>query len=394
MFLSNTVNKTVVLCQAYFMPLIKIQQPKESQNLHLTVKYGFFYWYLNTVNKGIIMRDSIPNPPNEIFPDRTPKNKILSTLENMKVLLKHYGFEVFYDETTISIQVFKNGKPYNSHGKIRYFVIEIIDICYRNSIPSTHCYEYIEKIADSNTRNTFKDWILSKKWDGVSRLKQIQESITCEKTFSFSLKNTITLKWFTQVCAIGCREDGDWHKPQGVLIFSGKEGIGRNTFFRNLVCQNRSFYDDSFILCKKFEVRNLVEHSCLIRRLIEIEYVSKRLMPALKRVILTDKLRNPSKNPSKSDFIYTRTSFCGTCSKVSFLFEDQENSLFWVIPVVSIRDTSEIDMQQFWAEIHENYVLAKYPYWLDKEEEEILRKSNQQLINAEVRVHTDKNNLR
>jgi putative DNA primase/helicase len=71
-----------------------------------------------------------------------------------------------------------------------------------------------------------------------------------------------------------------------------------------------------------------------------------------------------------------RTVFAATVNKRDFLVDPTGNDRFWVLPVTSCDYSHEIDMQQLFAQIYQDY-LAGAEWWLTDEESARHNQSNE-----------------
>ena len=187
-------------------------------------------------------------------------------------------------------------------------------------------------------------------------------------------------KWLVSAYAAAARKDDDGFRNRGVLVLQGKQGIGKTTFLRNLCGEgwggSKKWFGEGLTLDPEVKDSKISAISYWITELAELENTTKKGMPALKAFITNsvDTLRKPYA-AAETNFT-RRTVFAGTVNESGFLSDTTGNSRFWVIPVKEFKDTSKINMQQVWACVKDLYDMGE-TWWLTKEEEAMLEKSNQ-----------------
>jgi len=322
--------------------------------------------------------------PIDIFPHKT-KNKLKVSMTNIKALLKHYNFDIRYNIIKLNFQVTISGVQYSSGKHVNEFFNYVEHLCGINDVPATKLIGFLQTIAKERAFNPFSEWVFSKKWDGINRLKQIQDAIVAKDSFDPAFKDILMQRWLTAVVAMGCRVDEDSNRPRCALVFQGRQGIGKTTFFRNLLGKHKRLFGEGKTLNLDNEDSIYQALKYVIVELGELESTTKRQMPQLKAFLTNDCTDNRRKYDREHEEIERRTTFCGTVNGNEFLTDGTDNSRFLVIPVAYIKDIQHIDMQQLWAEMYENYYLKRQQYWLTDDEDEQLRETNlNHLVTNEV----------
>jgi putative DNA primase/helicase len=213
-----------------------------------------------------------------------------------------------------------------------------------------------------------------------SALQELCDAVVCHDDYDNEFKEELIIKWLVSAYAAAARKDDDGFRNRGVLVLQGKQGIGKTTFLKNLCGENwggnKKWFGEGLTLDPEVKDSKISAISYWITELAELENTTKRGMPALKAFLTNsvDTLRKPY-GVEETNFT-RRTVFAGTVNEMGFLSDTTGNSRFWVIPVKEFKDTSKIDMQQVWATVAELYEKGK-TWWLTREEEAILEKSNQ-----------------
>ena len=108
------------------------------------------------------------------------------TLENVQHLLKSYGISACYNVISKKIEVRNiadssleddNGFEESRLAKStiangdNFAFTRVLSLASLNNMSTSHIYEMVAAIGEENQYNPAKDWIESRPWDGVDRLK-------------------------------------------------------------------------------------------------------------------------------------------------------------------------------------------------------------------------------
>jgi putative DNA primase/helicase len=324
--------------------------------------------------------------PDEIFPHKDEKNKILGTLDNFKAMLKHYGFTAQYDKIKKEKRFYINKTKYSGDDCENNLRTDIKGICALNKFPDKNADRYIDRIAMKNSVNPVAEWINTCKWDKTMRIKQICDAIKCDGSISVDFKNILISKWMLSAIAAAFRSDEDDFRTRGALIFQGKQGIGKTTFLRNLCGANwggdKRWFGEGITLDPENTDSKFNANKFWITELAELESTTRRSNPILKAFLTSSSntLRLPyAVSPIE---IWSRTVYCGTVNQDDFFQDPTGNSRYWCLPVLEFADIRQINMQQVWAEVKEIYdakikTKEEFIWWLSPGEEEQLSKTNE-----------------
>ena len=325
-------------------------------------------------------RDSFP----DIIESDEGKISVLPSLNNLKHMINCYGVVMQYDEAakhqSIEIPVFSNHE-HDLSNEANYRMIENLAVI--NGI-GKDIAKFSTIIMQQNTINPIKDWILSKEWDGISRLADLFGTLKVDNRV---LTNKILLAWFVQcVAALDKGKIGTELNPHAIakyeliLTFQGVQGAKKTTWFRRLlpVDMSKKYIGDSVILDvnKSDSVKQAISY--WIAELGELDATFKKNdISALKSFTsrTKDRMRLPYA-ATECDFLRS-TSFCGSVNDEQFLHDATGSRRFGVIKVNDIQFV-ELDLQQVWRELWELYVIGE-PWWLSKE------------IEAEMQANNEKN---
>ncbi|MCM1474059.1 MAG: virulence-associated E family protein, partial [Muribaculaceae bacterium] len=248
--------------------------------------------------------------------------------------------------------------------------------------------DYITHYATLHKYNPILNAIRSVKWDGKDRVGQIYEIFRIPIDTEEGLYSRIfILKWLKQcVCGLFNTIDNPYSLDI-ILVFQGKQGIGKTRFFEMLAL-NPKFFGEGICLDPRDKDSIIQATSKWISELGELGSTMKKDMDSVKAFLTksTDEYRTPY---GKASLHYPRmTSFVGTVNDEQFLIDQTGNRRFVTIPLAPdlvIDYNTQIkpfDALQLWAQIYE---LVKNEdkascFRLDKEEKQYLEKRNSAFV--------------
>ena len=315
-----------------------------------------------------------------IFKDTGPKNEPLKTWENLEILLKTLNIIPVQNIITKGIELLGlDIKDYNNQ------VTHIHSECLKYGLYTSKdmIYSQIELIAENNKFNPAKDYLerCHFDWDEKTRIDELISTLKIEDSFPKELAHTLIIKWFLNAVNIAHNE-GD-KLTEGILVFQGKQGIGKTTWIKSLVP------NDLFIEGKSLNPSNVDSVRQATNRWIvelgELDGTTKGEQSALKAYITnrTDTYRVPYAVKEKT--VPRTTIYFGTVNEDSFLKDDTGSRRYWVIPITSIdwKKLEEIDKEQLWGEFYQMY-LEGYKLNLTREELEMLNELNKEFTTISV----------
>lgn len=307
------------------------------------------------------------------LPNLNGNGKPLKTYENLSEILKRIDIKVVHNvikkETQISYKGHSNSYNHSNSALISYIKSE----CAKFNYPTSMVEEFLAKMALDNTYNPVIEYIESKKWDGKSRLKKLFETLKVEgdKELAYSL----LIKWMLTAVKAAYSENG--LAAQGVLVFQGKQGIGKTRWFTRLIPTELELTIESMILKPddKDSIKKAVSYWAV--ELGELDATFKKAEIASLKAFLTAKqdvfrlpyARAESKFPRQ-------TVFFASVNPKTYLNDTTGNRRYWTIECLDINADHSIDMQQVWAELKN--ILDKDPscYLLTRDEENKLNTHN------------------
>lgn len=310
------------------------------------------------------------------------KTTIMPVMENIISVLKHYNYEIKYNEILRKIFVYRNGKFINEIGDDTIYEIKDKCIIHKLNIPPQQIKPQLYRIGIQNTFNPVRDYLLEckSKWDGKSRLNELYETLKCDET-SEKFKE----KYIRKMLVTGVHLILSEHvtHAEGVLTLAGDQGIGKTSWFKNLM--PKKFINDEkqmyFVEGKDLDLKkkdSLME--CTSAWMLELGEVSstfkKTEQDDLKNFITrpTDRFRVPYGTGSKD---YRRnTFFCATVNDREFLSDDTGNRRWWVLYCIAINYKHNIDMDAIWGEAVYLWETGKETNYFTLEEQKEMNEYN------------------
>ena len=215
-------------------------------------------------------------------------------------------------------------------------------------------------------------------WDGVDYISILTESVstTQPEHFKKCLK-----KWLVALVA-GIAYDERFNHT--ALIFSGRQGIGKTTWFHSILpLEFQEFIHEGYILTKDKET-NVKIAECVLIIMDELENLSDKSMDSIKQLITQKGTLMRRAYSSISQYYKRIASFAGTVNKKHFLRDMTGNRRFLCFEVLDINLNHGINHQQLFAQIKKELDTG-FHYWFDEDEIKELEKYNEEFrdISAE-----------
>ena len=302
-------------------------------------------------------------------------DKVIGTTTNTKVLLDYLGITCRYNEMSKELDIDIPNQVYHrdtiANTKVNWIESEAARVGY----PKIDVIKHLDNIGSQNAYHPFKEFVLSKPWDGEPRMQSVYETIVCD---DMELRDILVYRFFMSVICAVFQPRGI--EAQGVLTFQGAQGIKKSRYLATWVpnpdwISNGEHLDPYDKDC----VARIV--SKLIVELGEIDTTFKITDISALKAFITRK--NDTFRPAyarKVNIYDRRTMFYGTVNKPEFLNDTTGNRRFWTLSVKSLFLEHQIDIQQMWAEMYFNYCVdkknGKVRWWLNPRETELLDQSN------------------
>ena len=318
--------------------------------------------------------------------DTEKKKKLIITYELFVEFIEKQGYSIRYNQITHNFEFFgfDNGESTEHLAEnVPTILYDKLKLMYTH-VSKQNIIDYITRYATRHKYNPVLNAIQSVKWDGVDRVGQIYDIFKIPTDTEEGIYSRIFIfKWLKQ-CVCGLFNDIE--NPFSldiILIFQGKQGIGKTRFFEMLAL-NSKFFGEGICLDPRDKDSIIQATSKWISELGEIGSTMKKDMDSVKAFLTksTDEYRTPY---GKASLHYPRmTSFVGTVNDEQFLIDQTGNRRFVTIPLpldLVIDYNTQIkpfNALQLWSQIYE---LVKNEdkascFRLDEEEKRYLEKRN------------------
>jgi hypothetical protein len=217
-------------------------------------------------------------------------------------------------------------------------------------------------------------------WDGVDHVSiYLANTIVPVSSAQRDKDWYFIRKWLVGIpgCALSKDDVNDL-----CLIFKGAQGIGKSTWFKNLLPESLSEYHITFDVSDRTTDTGMTICSSLICNMDELSDLSRRDDSEIKKLISqkTFKIRKPyDRLPG---LYYRYASFCGSVNDDTFL-KDQTGSRRYIVVNVERFNFDAIklyDKTKLWAQIYHLYK-SGFEFWLTQEENaEVSRRNSVYMV--------------
>ena len=281
---------------------------------------------------------------------------LLFSKSNLKNYLKIKGYEVHYNIIKHSLEY--SGFKGHSHDHLPETAPTIIYDDLQTEFEKCSAAKIADillVIAADNKVNPILDMIKSAKWDGKDRIEEIYNIFGIGK--EDKLSREIIKKWLMQAV---CGLFNDSKNPFSldlILVFKGKQGIGKTRFFEHLAMFSQ-YFGEGVCIDPRNKDSIIQATSNWICELGEIGSTLKKDMDSVKAMLTkaNDEYRLPY---GRSTLKFPRmTSFVGTVNDDKFLIDQTGNRRFATVPIaddVHIDYNTQIrpfNSLQLWAQVH------------------------------------------
>jgi putative DNA primase/helicase len=310
--------------------------------------------------------------PDDIFVDMRGKLPLVTRL-NIDILLKNYGCSVKYNQMNkLTDYNLPNVQAVSMDNAQTVCLSKIQDLCVRNGMTAEkqRLTNVLLEIADEHRYHPIKDWILSQQWDGIDRLSLLLDTLTVSSEYA-EFKAIVIPKVLSAIVHHAFNEHGV--KFENVLVLSGEQGIGKSSWFVKLLPKGMVLDGHKLDIKDKDKITTAVSHALV--ELGELDQTFKSsTVSELKAFFSKDKdvVRLPY--AARDSHFPRRTVFVGSVNKTQFLKDMTGNRRYWVLETLAVNYQHNIDMQQVFAQVYEQFYLVNAPLHLTPAEE-LIQKS-------------------
>lgn len=319
--------------------------------------------------------DSSANP--FMFPHLSDRQQPLNTWENLAWLMEQYGITARYNVIKKDVVVTIPGRHYGQDSAANCALAEINSLCARNRMPKADTSDYLKLIGNQNSINPAAEFILSKPWDGITRLPALYDTLQTGPGYDRSLMELLVRRWLVSAVAAAMKPSGFWSK--GVLVLQGEQSLGKTAWVKSLLpSEHRDLIKigASIDPANKDTISSAIGHWLV--ELGELDGTFRKADIAKLKAFISqdvDLLRRPYDRLESS--YQRRTVFFASVNPERFLSDDTGNVRWWTIPVTGVDYEHDIDVQQLWAEVLTLFRDGER-WWLERDEEAALEGVNRE----------------
>ena len=209
-------------------------------------------------------------------------------------------------------------------------------------------------------------------WDGTTDyITALARTVT---TTQQELWEYCFRKWI--VAMVGCAID-ERTINHTVIVFSGKQGIGKTTWMLNLIPQQLKEYCYSGTINpnNKDTLINLSE--CIFINLDELENLNRSEIGTLKEIITKSQIRMRRAYGHNNESMIRRASLGGSVNTAQFLNDTTGSRRFLCFEVLEIAYRHKISMANVFAQALHLFN-SGFKFWFDKDEIKTISANNEQ----------------
>lgn len=330
---------------------------------------------------------------NELFPVGTKRPVIKAIIpkkiqENMLCLLEHYGIDLKYNLVTGKIDLFYMGKKYNE--SLENATQTIWDYCEKHSfrLSKEKLVGLMVSLAWGNKYNPIQIYLEQCNYemklnDSTQKGKEELNRLiaTLQTTLNYEEQSKYITKFLVQMVALAVCEENSNISGQYLLVLQGKQGIGKTTWFKNLIPEEMQY--SYFLGGKSIDPTNkdhvLEAATNWLCEMGEISSTFRKADQEMLKAYITD-YKDRVRPPYGKESIDKKrhTTLCGTTNDTEYLRDETGCRRFITIPCEKIRYNHDIDMDLVWGYVYELYATGEVVYYFTPEENAQITINNEQ----------------
>jgi predicted P-loop ATPase len=197
--------------------------------------------------------------------------------------------------------------------------------------------------------------------DGEEYINQLADTIT---TSDQELWRVCFKKWLVAMVACSLHEDAINHT---VIVFTGKQGLGKTTWIEALLPEQLRCYLFSGTINPNNKDTLIHLSECMLINLDELENLNKSEIGALKELITKSNIRMRRAYGHHAESMPRRASFAGSVNSAQFLNDSTGSRRFLCFEVDNIEYQHQIDIDKVMAQALSLFTEG-YQYWFDRNE--------------------------
>jgi hypothetical protein len=209
-------------------------------------------------------------------------------------------------------------------------------------------------------------------WDEqTDYIAQLADTIT---TTHQDLWHTCFKKWL--VAMVGCVLD-EKIINQTVIVFSGKQGIGKTTWMENLVPKELKQYLFSGTINPNNKDTLIHLSECMLINLDELENLNRTEIGSLKELITKTHIRIRRAYGHTNETLPRIASFAGSVNTVQFLNDTTGSRRFLSFEVTGIKYEHKVSLDDVFAQALHLFI-SGFRFWFNGEEIDAINTNNEQ----------------
>ena len=208
-------------------------------------------------------------------------------------------------------------------------------------------------------------------WGGADYITELANTITTTKQ---DLWQQCFKKWL--VAMVGCVLD-DKVINHTVIVFSGKQGLGKTTWVEKLVPKPLKEYLFSGTINPNNKDTLVQLSECMLINLDELENLNRSEIGSLKEIITKTQIRMRKAYGHNNETMPRRASFAGSVNTAQFLNDSTGSRRFLCFELEGIKYQHNVDINMAFSQA---LFLFKsgFRYWFDQEEIKNITANNEQ----------------
>jgi len=233
----------------------------------------------------------------------------------------------------------------------------------RNLLHSDYCQQY----------DPFKDYFttLPNNEDDTDHILNIANTITTTRQ---DLWQVCFKKWFVAMVACVTNEKAI---NQTVIVFSGKQGVGKTTWIEKLIPKPLKDYMFSGTINPNNKDTLIHLAECMLINLDELENLNRTEIGTLKELITKTHIRMRKAYGHNNETLPRRASFAGSVNTAQFLNDTTGSRRFLCFEVEHIEYTHNIDINAAYTQAIQLYKNG-FRFWFNQEEIKEIDLNNEQ----------------
>lgn len=226
--------------------------------------------------------------------------------------------------------------------------------------------------------NPFRHYFNSlPQWDGVDNIQLLAETV---KTTDDPLWHMCFKKWIVAMAG-GLLIDKTVNHT--VIVFSGKQGVGKTTWILNLVPPQLKEYSFSGTINPGNKDTLIQLSECMLINLDELENLNRSELGTMKELITKAAIRMRRPYGYNTETLPRRASFAGSVNNKEFLSDTTGSRRFLCFEVTDIDYQHSIPLEGVYAQA-KHLLDNDFKYWFDKSEIDAINQNNEQYRSMSV----------